>query len=267
MDPRFAFFALFALALLTGALAVDANPYDMNTADGDSTCANEWNNTGDDNVECVVVTGPDHLLAKPGPATYSLTGTPFVAQGGTGFRQSAFPLYITNVQVSVWAEWSVGALGTGFDLAVCNDRNLDGICWEYNNIDQLRLATSNEPVVGASCTDQEKDVKSCPNATDAEVKAFCMVPNVFVGGGGTGWNPGQLRVFIGAWAGLDPFTPNVGAGVSAGTYDVWMNMDGYGCTPAQCDDLLDNDADGRRDQADPDCVSSDDANESVPGRQ
>jgi hypothetical protein len=246
--------------LAVATLSASGNPYDTNPSDGDTDCSTEINTNADgDNIECWSALGPIHALSKPClkddvPCFMAPTTTPGIAV----FDMSAFPASGT-VDVSVWAEWTSGKFQTGFDLAVCNDRDLNGWCRNIGDAtDQLRFAYSNKPVPGADCKGQDKDAKDCPDPTDAEfTHFFCMVPAN--PSAPAPWTQGQIVAFIGNWGSSIP--GNVGGGASSGTYDVWMKVNGTGCVPPVCDDKADNDMDGAVDINDVGCLDYEDGSE------
>ncbi|MEA3190284.1 MAG: hypothetical protein QOD77_866 [Thermoplasmata archaeon] len=266
-------YVLLAAMFASATLAVQGAPYDVNCGAEDNT------NADGDKIECLTVLGPGSVTVKPvigvgaGVCTDPALPLPFPCftagtanPGAAIFPGNALPALPVNVAVSVWAEWTTGQFVTGFEMTTCNDRDFDSICTNVNdNDDQLRSDYSNQAQVAtAACSDPEKskDDKDCGlDPTDAERANFCMMPAI-PGMAPNPWNAGQIVVFIGNWVSADPFTPNIGAGISAGTYDVWMKVGAVGCTPPQCDDKVDNaDADTTIDFDDSGCSSYDDTSE------
>lgn len=274
-------YAMMAAMLAFATVAVQGDPYGPD-------CASESLTDGN-GIECLSVTGPGSVTVKPvigvgagactdpsglvSPIPCFTAGSSAV--GAAIFPGNSMPASAVTVSVSFWAEWVSGQFISGFDMTSCNDRDYDSICTNVgDNDDQLRTDESNEPIVGADCNNGDKDNKDCPDPTDAERANFCMMPAIPISAGGNGpspWNSGQQIVFIGNWASADPGPPatggptNIGHGNSAGTYDVWMKVNGTGCTPPQCDDKIDNEAipDGAIDFDDAQCSSYDDNDETL----
>ncbi len=120
--------------------------------------------------------------------------------------------------ITVWANWREGVFGPsaagGFEMIVCSDRDDNGLCTNADSTDDFVSTYSNDAIT----TECEMDEKDCGDNTDAQVET-CIREDV-----GGGYD--DIVVFIGSWAdiGLDD---NVGAGISAGTYDVYLDKGAF----------------------------------------
>lgn len=237
MQPRW---ATFAILLVLGSVPVLGQPYDHDPYDGDSTCYDEdnydyWDHDG---IECWPIQGPgSHINKQTGgiplgycnspsdPGLYpcgTVGATPGYGAaffGGVGFTRQA------RQQVSVWAEWESGTfppVDGGFLMVLCNDRNHDDVCSTIaggSPPDQVWQSTSNEAAVGADCSDGDKDLKECPDPTDAEIRSVCLERDL-----AGAWEPFQVRAYIATWS--DNSMGNTGGGYSAGRYHVWLRHEG-----------------------------------------
>lgn len=231
------------------------------------------------NVMCQTIAGPasvthKSLLGAGLGVCITDAGTPiscndptaqFQGAGAAIFDVSGYANYAAipnGHQVDVWIEYLADGPCVpttqvcGFDALLCNDRDYDGTCTNIEpHYDQLRSTQSNEPIVGEDCSNTDKDVKDCGDDLDAQFVDVCFGPAVSprMNGATDDWNYGQIVVFIGAWVDTWPGTPetdltnptatNVGAGVAAGSFDVWLRDDGA-CTAPECADNVDNGAVG-----------------------
>jgi hypothetical protein len=260
MYPRTAL--LMAALMVAMAPASVANPYGANCADP-STYHTVANGGPFDDVQCLTIVGPgsiDHKsLAGAGLGLCNdEAGSPFpcndptAPQSGFGaaiFDASTWPA--GNKMVSTWVRYlGNGVCGPavldacGFEVLLCNDRDLDVIC-NTTGDDEILRTQSNEPLVGGGylvctppcqpvmptiggdCTDEDKDLKDCPDPLAAEVGGV-MTP-ALQPPAPADWNHGQIMVLVGnwvdSWPGEENGAPtNIGAGISFGHYEVWLGM-------------------------------------------
>ncbi len=123
--------------------------------------------------------------------------------------------------ITVWANWREGVFGPGdaggFEMTVCSDRNDNTICSPADDDDYA--STYSNQALDSSCS---KDDKDCGDNTDAEL-SMCIREDI---GGGFD----EVYVFFGSWSDVG-LGGNTGTGVSAGTYDVYLDAGSYtsGC--------------------------------------
>lgn len=120
-------------------------------------------------------------------------------------------------EVTVWARQISGLWVNGFSLSACSDRDDDDVCSQPVD-DVSEQGYSNRAVSGDEpCS---KDDKDCPDPTDASV-TFCVREDMLGG-------YDEVVAFIGNWADVG-LGGNIGAGVSMGTYEVYLQANAFGC--------------------------------------
>lgn len=274
---------LVALMLACTALTVQADPFGPSCGGAHTSLT--------DNVDCVTVAGPASAAIKPivsaGLAVCDTTiippGAPLFCDNPAGSISSAggaaFGAELDAdfgdgapeqaLLLEMWVKYNpgsgicgVGGLACGFDVLLCDDRDLDSTCTNVgDNSDRLKSTESNDPIVGEPCeeNDKFKDDKDCGDPEDAYV-AQCMPAAEDPTGTADDWVDGQVVGFIGAWAGSNIVPADLGAGAAVGTFDVWLRWST--CTLPECDDGIDNaDADAAIDQDDPECEDFQDDSE------
>src|SRR5688572_4857303 len=217
-------------------------------AGGAATCSTEqaqdgFSNDDGDLIFCKVVAGPVNFRDK--------TVTRGYASVAVGAVYGLDTVADGTHQFTAWVKQASGLCGLqgiacGFEVTLCNDVDLDGTCTNIaDNSDQLIYAQSNEAIVGNNCQDNDKDVKNCGTDDDAYA-SFCAKPTE-EDVTSDDWNDGQAIITIGWW--IDNVPSNIGAGLSIGTFDAWLVV-GTSCTLPECDDDIDNDANGVTDYPD-----------------
>jgi hypothetical protein len=247
--------AVLAILLVAMAPTATADPYGIDCSDPST-----YDTVTYDDVQCLTIAGPGSLSHKSllgaglgvcttdagSPIPCNDPGAPQSGFGAAIFDSSTWSSGVSTVRT--WVEFIGACVGPpetcGFDVLLCNDRDYDGICTNISaQNDELFSTQSNEPLIHGGtldpdydhCADGDKDDKNCEDDLDASVAA-CMNP-AMQPPAPADWNYGQVVVFIGNWVdswpgAIDPLTTgyvNVGAGISAGHYDVWLAQE-VGCT-------------------------------------
>lgn len=152
------------------------------------------------------------------------------AAGAASFDASGFTSGSTQ-SVALWIEYNQDVhpctaqmLVCGFYATLCNDRDTDTNCTNVGDQDDQLWDVYSDTSLTPGCPD--KDGKDCGVPTDAG-RTVCMQPSVYAGA----WFNDQIIVFIGEWVGAVA-TDNVGAGLSVGTYNIYVTATsaGVGCT-------------------------------------
>jgi hypothetical protein len=174
-------------------------------------------------------------ITGAGAATFASADKPF--NGLTGWTAGNHKVYV-NIDYQDTLPCTSTMAVCGYYALICNDRDLDSSCTNVGDQDdELVDAWSNEPASDPTNCDKKADEKDCGDPTTLG-KTVCFSPSVYSGAGtladpadpGAWNNADQIVVFIGAWAGkVATDDPNVGAGISAGTYEVSIQEQG-GCS-------------------------------------